>query len=29
MTMSGVWTEDGKGWTLSLPDGFPDEATPA
>lgn len=27
MTMSGIWTEDGEGWTLSLPDGFPDEAT--
>ncbi len=25
--MSGIWTEDGGGWTLSLPVGFPDEAT--
>ena len=27
MTMSGIWTRDGDGWTLSLPEGFPDEAT--
>ena len=27
MTMSGIWTEDGDGWTLSPPEGFRDEAT--
>ncbi len=27
MTMSGIWTKDGDGWTLSPPEGFPDEAT--
>ena len=27
MTMSGIWTKDGDGWTLSPPAGFPDEAT--
>ena len=27
MTVSGIWTKAGEGWTLSLPDGFPDEAT--
>lgn len=27
MTMSGVWTQSGEGWSLSSPEGFEDEAT--
>lgn len=27
MTLSGIWTQDGDGWSLSRPEGFPDEAT--
>lgn len=27
MTISGIWTEESDGWTLTRPDGFPDEAT--
>ena len=27
MTISGVWTQNDEGWTLSRPEGFPDEAT--
>ena len=27
MTMSGIWTKEGDSWTLSSPEGFPDEAT--